>query len=219
MKNRFYIAILLIISILTSCEKDDKAVVSYWPDGKVKSELRYSEDGQLDGLCRWYYSNGNPSMEAVYKTNTLNGPSTRWYENGNLQEKSYYVDNQYDGAVEEYNVFGKLVKLSNYKNGVLNGLFYQWYDGGETFIEGEYLDGMMHGSWLMYYKDGSIGSSAVYNMGTGVQKGYSEGGVYQNAEIHYKNNVKDGDEIHYNMDGSVSEILVWDNGNYVGTRR
>ena len=86
-------------------------------------------------------------------------------------------------------------------------------------MEGEYIDGMMHGSWLMYYQDGTIGSNAIYNMGTGVQKGYSEGGAYQNVEIHYKNNVKDGEEIHFNMDGSISEILVWDNGNYVGTKR
>ena len=110
-------------------------------------------------------------------------------------------------------------KLSTYQNGVLNGLFYQWYDSGKPFVEGEYRDGMMHGAWIMYYQDGSIGSSAVYDHGTGIQKGYSEGGLYQNTLINYKNNVKDGEEVHYNMDGSVKEILVWDNGNYVETRR
>ena len=56
-------------------------------------------------------------------------------------------------------------------------------------------------------------------MGTGVQKGYSEGGVYQNAEIHYKNGVKDGEEKRFDMDGNVIETIVWDNGNYVETRR
>lgn len=218
MRNRFVIAILLIVNILFSCKEKDNAVVSYWPDGKVKSELRYT-DGKLDGLCKWYYNNGNPSMEAVYKMNVMDGPSTRWYENGSLEEKAYYVDNQYDGVVEEYNVFGKMVKLSTYQNGVLNGLFYQWYDNGKVFVEGEYVDGMMHGSWIMYYQDGSIGSNAIYNMGTGVQKGYSEGGAYQNAEIHYKNGVKDGEEKHFDIDGNVIETIVWDNGNYVETRR
>ena len=216
MNKRFFIFILLIISLLSSCKDDKKPVVSYWPDGKVKSELFYT-DGKLDGLCKWYYSNGNPSMEATYSNNVLNGPSTRWYENGNLEEKSYYIDNKYDGVVEEYNVFGTLVKMSTYKNGVLNGLFYQWYDNGKAFVEGEYLDDMMHGTWIMYYQDGSIGSSAVYDKGTGIQKGYSEGSLYQNALIHYKNNVKDGEEIHYNMDGSVKEILLWEDGEFVGT--
>ncbi|MBO2522930.1 MAG: hypothetical protein CW336_03605 [Bacteroidetes bacterium] len=217
MRNKI-IYILLIINILFSCKEKDAPVVSYWDDGVLKSELRY-KDGKLDGVCRWYYRNGKPEMEVTYSMDKLNGEATRWYENGNLEEKSYYKDNQYDGVVQEYNVFGTMVKLSTYENGVLNGLYYQWYDNGKQFMEGEYIDGMMHGSWLMYYQDGTIGSNAIYNMGTGVQKGYSEGGAYQNVEIHYKNNVKDGEEIHFNMDGSISEILVWDNGNYVGTKR
>lgn len=217
MKNKI-IHILLIINVLFSCKEKDAPVVSYWDDGVLKSELRY-KDGKLDGVCRWYYRNGKPEMEVIYSMDKLNGEATRWYENGNLEEKSYYKDNQYDGVVQEYNVFGTMVKLSTYENGVLNGLYYQWYDNGKQFMEGEYIDGMMHGSWLMYYQDGTIGSNAIYNMGTGVQKGYSEGGAYQNVEIHYKNNVKDGEEIHFNMDGSISEILVWDNGNYVGTKR
>lgn len=217
MRNKI-IYILLIINILFSCKEKDAPVVSYWDDGVLKSELRY-KDGKLDGVCRWYYRNGKPEMEVTYSMDKLNGEATRWYENGNLEEKSYYKDNQYDGVVQEYNVFGTLVKLSTYQDGVLNGLYYQWYDNGKQFMEGEYIDGMMHGSWLMYYQDGTIGSNAIYNMGTGVQKGYSEGGAYQNVEIHYKNNVKDGEEIHFNMDGSISEILVWDNGNYVGTKR
>lgn len=217
MRNKI-IYILLIINILFSCKEKDAPVVSYWDDGVLKSELRY-KDGKLDGVCRWYYRNGKPEMEVTYSMDKLNGEATRWYENGNLEEKSYYKDNQYDGVVQEYNVFGTMVKLSTYENGVLNGLYYQWYDNGKQFMEGEYIDGMMHGSWLMYYQDGTIGSNAIYNMGTGVQKGYSEGGAYQNVEIHYKNNVKDGEEIHFNIDGSISEILVWDNGNYVGTKR
>ena len=216
MRNK--IIYILLINILFSCKEKDAPVVSYWDDGVLKSELRY-KDGKLDGVCRWYYRNGKPEMEVTYSMDKLNGEATRWYENGNLEEKSYYKDNQYDGVVQEYNVFGTMVKLSTYENGVLNGLYYQWYDNGKQFMEGEYIDGMMHGSWLMYYQDGTIGSNAIYNMGTGVQKGYSEGGAYQNVEIHYKNNVKDGEEIHFNMDGSISEILVWDNGNYVGTKR
>ena len=219
MRNKFFISILLIISILLpSCREKDDAVRSYWPDGTLKSELRYT-DGKLDGQCRWYYDNGKPSMEAVYKMNVLNGEATRWYENGNLEEKSYYVDNQYDGVVEEYNVFGVLVKNSTYKNGVLNGPFYQYYDNGKPFVEGEYLDGMMQGGWIMYYPDGSIGSSAVYDMGTGVQKGYSEGGMYQNAEIHYKNNLKDGKETRFDIDGNISEILLWREGEYIGKEK
>lgn len=214
MRNKI-VCILLIINILFSCKEKDDVVVSYWSDGVLKSELRY-KDGKLDGICRWYYPNGNPEMEATYSMNVLNGASTRWYENGNIEEKAYYKDNQYDGVVEEYNAFGTLIRQSTYKDGVLNGLYFQYYDNGKKFIEGEYLDGMMHGGWMMYYRDGSIGSNAVYDRGTGVQKGFSEGGAYQTTEIHYKNNLQHGRETHYNFDGSVKEIILWNEGEYVG---
>ena len=219
MRNRIFISILLIINaFFISCKEKNDAVVSYWPDGKLKSELRYT-DGKLDGVCKWFYSNGNPEMEVTYSMNELNGEAMRWYENGGLEEKSLYKDNKYDGVVEEYNVFGVLTKKTTYKDGVLNGSYLQYYESGKLFVEGEYLDGMMYGGWIMYYSDGSIGSSAVYDRGTGVQKGYSEGGLYQNAEIHYKNNVKHGKETHFNIDGSVSEILIWDEGKYVGNEK
>lgn len=217
MKNKI-IYILLIINVLfLSCKEKGDAVVSYWPNGKVKSELRY-KDGKLDGVCKWYYNNGTPSMEAIYSMNVLNGEACRWYENGNVEEKACYKDNKYDGVVEEYNVFGTMVKKETYTDGVLNGMFYQWYDNGNPFVEGEYLDGMMHGGWIMYYPDGSIGSNAVYDKGTGVQKGYCQGGVYQNALIHYKDNVKHGEEVHYDKEGNVTETLLWDNGEYVGNK-
>ena len=88
---------------------------------------------------------------------------------------------------------------------------------GKIFIEGEYLDGMMHGSWLMYYEDGSIGSNSVFDRGTGVQRGFADGGSYLRSVIYYKDNVKHGREIHYNIKGEVEEVLLWENGEYVGT--
>lgn len=215
MNGKLLVPILFLLTVTLSCAPKDDAVYSYWDNGNVRSELRYS-DGKLDGVCRWYYSSGVKSMESVYAMNVLNGETTRWHENGQLMEKSYYKDNQYDGVVEEYNVAGVLVKKSNYVAGVLNGMIYQWYDDGKPFLEGEYLGGMMHGSWIMYYQDGSIGCIADYDRGTGEQRGFSQGGLYQNALVHYKDNLKDGREIRYAMDGSVEEILIWDKGEFVG---
>lgn len=214
MNNRFYIT-LLLCCLLVSCKPKDNASYSYWENGNVRSALHYKE-GKLDGVCKWYYSSGTPMMESVYSMDTLNGETTRWYENGNLMEKSNYKENQYDGIIEEYNVAGVLVKRSSYTNGILNGMFNQWYDDGKPFVEGEYHNGMMHGSWIMYYQDGSIGSIAEYDNGTGEQRGFSQGGLYQNALIHYKDNLKDGREIRYAIDGSIDEILMWSKGDYLG---
>ncbi len=211
--NKIYLSLLFIL--LLSCADKDDAVKSYWDNGNLKSELRY-EEGKLNGLCRWYYNNGKPEMEVIYDMNVLEGPGKRWHENGNIESVFYYKNNVFDSIVEWYNVSGLLVKRENYVDGVLNGLFNQWYDSGKIFIEGEYLDGMMHGSWLMYYEDGSIGSNSVFDRGTGVQRGYADGGSYLRSVIYYKDNLKHGREIHYNIKGEVEEILLWENGEYVG---
>ena len=71
MRNKI-VYILLIINILFSCKEKDNAVVSYWPDGSLKSELHY-KDGKLDGVCRWYYREGKPELEVTYSMNVLDG--------------------------------------------------------------------------------------------------------------------------------------------------
>lgn len=221
-RNRFnmnrVICILLTI-ILLSCvdaNTDKDVVKSYYDNGKLSSELRY-QDGMLNGECVWYYSNGNIKMKSYYDKNVLNGETMMWYENGNLQSRYYCRDNEYDSVFETYNVNGVLVKKEYYKEGVKHGPISQWYDNGKPFVEGQYEEGMFDGCWKVYYENGSLGSEANYENGAGEQVGYAPDGV-KVALIRYKDNVKDGEEIRYNRDGSVKEILLWNEGDYVGKK-
>ncbi len=211
------LSFLVIIVVLVSCsDKKEKDVVrSYWDNGNLKSELRY-KDGKLNGDCFWYFSNGRPDMKAHYDMNVMEGEVLRWYENGNIQSRYYIKKDQYDSIFESYNVFGNLVKIEHYKEGVLHGEYKQWYDSGKLFMEGAYNEGMLHGKWMVYYEGGAVGSVATYENGAGLQKGYSPDGTLI-TEINYKDNVRDGNEIQYNRDGSVKEILVWDSGEFVKT--
>ena len=216
--NKILLVFFVVFSfLLTSCNEKTDAVRAYYENGNIKSELRY-KDGKLNGECKWFYSNGKPEMMVHYDMNVLNGEAMRWYENGNEEARFYFKDNQYDSIFESYNVSGILVKKENYKDGVLNGLTYQWYSNGKPFLEGEYLDGMMHGAWIMYYENGSISSNAMYDKGTGTQRGYAPNGGYLMTFIKYKDNKKDGEEIHYDKYGNVTEIIVWDEGEYVGQK-
>ena len=71
-------------------------------------------------------------------------------------------------------------------------------------------------SYNIYYEDGSVGSMATYKDGAGVQIGYSHDGLML-AKIHYRDNVKHGEEIRYDRKGEVAEILIWEDGAYVKT--
>lgn len=205
---------ILIVSCSNNADKD--IVRSYWENGNLKSELRY-KDGKLNGECFWYYYNSKPEMKTTYELGKLNGETVRWYENGNIQSRYFIKDDNYDSIFESYNVYGVLIKEEHYKEGVLHGTLRQWYDNGKVFLEGAYLEGMLHGKWVMYYDDGVIGSVSEFENGSGVQKGYSQDGNHLITMIHYKDNVKDGEEIHYNTDGSVKKIMIWSEGEYVKT--
>ena len=209
------VSLLIVFMILASCDnvEDADVVKSYYENGNVKSELRY-KDGRLNGECVWYFPNGKPEMKINYVMDTLQGESLRWYENGFVQSRSFYKDNENDSVFESYNVTGDLVKREYYRKGVRHGSVTQWYDNGELFLEGTYNEGMFDGRWIIYYADGSIGSTATYNMGRGVQIGYSPDGVMI-TKIHYKDNVKDGEELRYNKQGEVVEILIWEDGEFV----
>lgn len=206
---------LMILMLLASCEesKDKDVVKSYYENGNIKSELRY-KDGCLDGECIWYFSNGKPELKINYVMDTLQGESLRWYENGFMQSRCFYKNNEYDSIFESYNVMGKMVKREYYKEGVKHGALTQWYNNGNLFLEGAYDEGMFDGRWIIYYENGSIGSTATYNKGNGVQIGYSPDGVMM-TKIYYKDNEKDGEEMRYNKQGEVMEILIWEAGEFV----
>ena len=211
-----FLFIILIFTTLSSCSdsKDKNVVRTYWENGNLKSELRYKDD-KLNGECFWYYYNGKPEMKTTYLMDELNGETVRWYENGNIQSRYYVVNDQYEGVFESYNVYGALVKREHYKKGVLHGSLTQWYDSGKVFLEGGYNEGMFHGKWMMYYEDGAVGSVSDFDNGSGVQKGFAADGETLIALINYRDNVKDGEEIRYNTDGSVKEVLIWNEGEFV----
>lgn len=209
------VSIFLFVFLLSCEEKSDSLVKkSYYENGNLSSLLSFNKEGKYDGECMWYYPDGKEKMKVTYKNGVLDGEMSMWYENANMQYKYYYKNDLKDSISEEYNVYGKLVKIENYKDGLRHGEVKQWYDDGSLFLIGEYSEDMLHGKWIMYYQDGTVGSMATYNKGEGIQRGYSQDG-HLLTEIHYRDNVKDGEERRYNNKGELVQILLWQNGELI----
>ncbi len=216
--RRFFVYFLLMFLVFSCENKDENLLISYYENGEVQSSLHQDEDGKYDGECVWYYANGKKQLSVHYVHGVMNGLSERWHENGELEIRCFYRDNVYDSIFENYDESGHLLSRAKYEKGVLNGSFEQWYGDGKVYVDGSYLDGMMDGSWVMYYHSGAIASTAVFEHGTGIQKGYSEDGGYLLSLIHYVDNQKHGEEIHYDFEGNISSILLWEDGNYIGKK-
>jgi antitoxin component YwqK of YwqJK toxin-antitoxin module len=71
--------------------KPEGIYTEWYPDGEVESTIEY-HNGQRNGVTTEYFKNGNKSMEMIYINNTVVHKSEKtWYENGVL--RSEYKDN------------------------------------------------------------------------------------------------------------------------------
>lgn len=207
-RNSWMVFLLLI---LASC--NSKVKKSYHDNGNLSSVLRY-KDGKLDGLCEWYFANGNPMMRAEYAQNKLNGKQERFFENGVLQNIAWYRGDRLDSVMLHYNLGGKLILEEYYTNDTLNGPYHRYFDDGTLFIEGAYNKGMMDGSWIFYTPEGKIAGKGEFKMGSGTQKAWYPNGNLQRI-IQYKNNLKHGPEEHYRPDGKLVLRRNYDSGELV----
>ncbi len=201
-------ALLLLALGWTACNNGVKK--EKWENGTIKSELCYEGD-LLNGMCKWYHQNGNPQVQANYVNNKLEGSLMRWHENGTISEECWYKNGVRDSVRRSYSIKGVLISEEYYTNGKLNGDLKKWHDNGKVFMEGQYVDGMMDGSWMIFYEDGNLSSTANYVMGKGTQTGYDESG-YKCMTVSYENNVKQGKETRYGPDGKVVATLYYDHG-------
>ena len=60
--------LLLLIVFLSGCSEEVKQ--EYYPNGKLKSEMRY-KNGKLEGMTKGYYDSGKLKAEAIFKDDKL----------------------------------------------------------------------------------------------------------------------------------------------------
>ena len=60
--------LLLLIVFLSGCSEEVKQ--EYYPNGKLKSEMRY-KNGKMEGMTKGYYDNGKLKAEAIFKDDKL----------------------------------------------------------------------------------------------------------------------------------------------------
>ncbi len=70
--------------------KNDKLLFK----GKLK-------DGELDGICEWFYENGNIESKGCFEKNCLkNGTWTTYYKNLNVKSVENFTLGKRDGVFE-----------------------------------------------------------------------------------------------------------------------
>ncbi len=200
---------LLIFLLMTSCHRTE---ITYYPSGKIASKITYHSK-MMDGNAYWYYENGTPSVEAVYKKGQLHGKMLRYYRNGKIETECFYQNDTLEGQFLSYNEQGVLGLQCAYEHGKKNGAYREYYDDGSNYIVGFYNQDQIDGHWTYYDYDGYEVAHADFKNGNGVLTSYKNGVLY--TEVEYKNSIKDGNEIYYLPNGEIEKIQTYKNGQII----
>ena len=73
-------------------DKKLKPIIEYYDDGKIERAYSVDENGNEQGPCEAYYSNGQLKQKYTYKDGELDGLYERYYDNGRLWGKGTYKD-------------------------------------------------------------------------------------------------------------------------------
>lgn len=99
------IILLCIFFFLPGTNAQTVIQKEYFPDGKIKSEISYS-DSLRDGEAKFYYENGKLQEERNYLNGRVEGTVKQYYNNGNLKELFTLIDGKRDGPVSLFDTNG-----------------------------------------------------------------------------------------------------------------
>ena len=96
--------------------------------------------GELNGICKYYFKNGNFSEISRYLNGKKNGLSKQYYYNGLLSSKI------------------------NYENGFRHGFCQFFYNdiNNSTESEGQYNIGLMDSTWTFYDENKNLLKKETY---------------------------------------------------------
>lgn len=108
----------------------------------VLQKLIY-KDGELDGVCKWYTTEGRLMKKETYKKGLLHGLRVVYYH----KER-------------------RIKKIGNFYNGVPDGEWETFYNAvGRLKRTGQYKKGRRHGLWAWFYQDSQPMENITYNRG------------------------------------------------------
>ena len=133
---------------------------------------------------------------------------------GNLEREDFYSNNMLNGKSTGWDKDGVKISEENYLNDTLHEEYREYHINGQDKVIGFYNKGLYDKTWTYWSQIGLKIGEGKYENGTGkLVSWYPNGKVMR--EIYFKENEKDGEEIHYLQDGSIEKSLIYENGIFV----
>ncbi|MBK8626272.1 MAG: hypothetical protein IPN86_12125 [Saprospiraceae bacterium] len=204
--------------------------------GMVTTQGQYSK-GKMNGLWKYYHSNGKLYLEQTYANDVLKGTTKEYDYSGQLVRKNRNENSENHGIKEIFSN-GKLTQISyflhdnhtgpyisfypdgskNYEGYVINNSQYyttkSYYRSGQLYSQTKYYDDKVM-SQKLYNLDGSLNSDDNYGNLNGEVKSKTENGLL-NVTNNFKNGMKHGLQRITDDSGKVLGEFNYINGNLHG---
>ena len=129
------------------------------------------KNGKLDGKSTWWYRNGQLDVIEYLKDGKLFGTSTSWYLNGQMKSQGNWPNGIKDGKYRTWFENGQIWRDENWKHGNLDGKSTVWYKNGNKRWELNYKNSRNVGKEFMWYENGQIRSEHIWGeAGEGLEK-------------------------------------------------
>jgi antitoxin component YwqK of YwqJK toxin-antitoxin module len=164
-------------------------LIRYFENGKKKAVMEFSDNGK-SAYSILFYMNGERAAEGKYvetlkdstwkyysyytrtlsyvenyKSGLKQGPSMKYYDNGQVAEIINWEANMKQGKWFQYFEDGSLRLSSAYLNNEMDGPYKIFTSPGKLAIDGNYKAGEMDGTWLFYDEQGTREFELIYDNG------------------------------------------------------
>jgi antitoxin component YwqK of YwqJK toxin-antitoxin module len=162
----------------------------YNEEGILLSELNYSEKND-EASAVFFYPDGTKAAEGTYAARLKEG-LWKFYSDTQpsyLIGEEYYTGDVRNGLSQKYYSDSTLAEKVTWDNGNRTGEWLQYYPAGTVCLRAEYIAGKLEGLFSYYHPNGNL---------------YYEG--------NYKNDFRTGDWMVFNYDGSLKQIIAYEEG-------
>jgi antitoxin component YwqK of YwqJK toxin-antitoxin module len=99
-------------------KNEPRVITKRRDDGTLSSVNQVDEEGRVNGVRVTYYADGKSiHSKLTFSHGIKEGPSIRYYKNGQIFEHTGFKNGEKDGPTRKYYKDGKLLSECTYKNG------------------------------------------------------------------------------------------------------
>ena len=152
-----YLLFVFAVIILASCEKKNTSAIKIVKETVNNQKVEYQYDSikkVKQGYYKFFYENGQVSIEKTYVNDTANGYQKEFFPSGKLSGEFKVVAGKFEGEFKYFHENGKVKQVGKYLNNAIEGELKSYYENGSIKESVMMVDNLEKGPFTEFYESG-----------------------------------------------------------------